>query len=238
MIFDIDSFSDKGPRSENQDALGFDNFLKGSVFKACIADGVGGGRCGAMASSYAVERFITLSSSQVENKRQVLLEINDFLSNQSISNPDCKGIATTLTGFLVDSNYILRGIHVGDSRLCILRGNGLKQLSEDHTEVKRLLRKGLISKEGAEKYPRKNILESALGMPTSRVTIQEFEFQVNPRDRIILTTDGLHNKISTIEMRDLSITSITSKEFCSKVQLLMKTKAIDDNFSLVAVTIP
>ena len=55
------------------------------------------------------------------------------------------GMASTFTGMLID-NYKLKGIHTGDTRICILRGNGIKQITKDQTEVARLFREDFDEK--------------------------------------------------------------------------------------------
>jgi serine/threonine protein phosphatase PrpC len=236
MIFDVSLFSEVGSRSENQDAIAFDSKSIGNTIIACIADGVGGRQCGGYASNYAVTKFIKTEIGELESPRENIIGINSFLLNHSVENPDCKGMATTFTACIIQ-NYSMQIIHVGDSRICLLRGNGIKQLSEDQTEVSRLLRLGALTKEAAETYPRKNVLESALGMTESKVKIQEHVFNLLPGDRIIMTTDGLHNKISKKELRDISIESKNSQEVCSKVKSLMETKKPDDNYSLITISI-
>ena len=115
-----------------------------------------------MASEECLSFFLNnLKSGEVE-LQEIIKSAHQKLKDLQSINVECKGMATTFTGCLITGN-LLNGVHVGDSRLCILRGNGIKQLSENHTEVERLLKAGKIKWEDVETYPRKHILESAVG---------------------------------------------------------------------------
>lgn len=72
-------------------------------------------------------------------------------------------MATTLTVAFI-KNKQMHVVHAGDSRLYVIRGMGLKQLTIDDTEVNKLVSEGVLSKEEALVYPRKNILTNALGI--------------------------------------------------------------------------
>jgi PPM family protein phosphatase len=231
MIYNYFKYTDKGPRNENQDSHEVSIFEASCV--ACVADGVGGGNCGSLASSLSVETFISKSITSELN--ELLLNIHDDIKEIQEQNTICKGMATTFTGCII-RNLILDGIHVGDSRLCILRGNGIKQLTHVHTEANRLLRTGKLTKEEYNDYPRKNILESALGISKSLI-VQSFQFNLEIRDRVLISSDGFHDIINKREIRDLSVSNQNVHDFGEALVKLLSNKKLIDNVTFVVVEI-
>jgi PPM family protein phosphatase len=225
-------YSDKGSRTENQDALAIKNIDNFSV--ACIADGVGGINCGKIAATESVLFFIE-NVNENSDLEKLLGETHLKIKELQELKQECSGMATTFTSCIIE-NSLLKIAHVGDSRICILRRDGMKQLSESHTELNRLLKIGKIQLEDADNYPRKHILESAIGMK-GVPTIQTTEFSLMPSDRILLTTDGVHNVISKTEFRDLSKESLNIEIFGNNVINLLKTKSISDNVSFIAIEV-
>jgi serine/threonine protein phosphatase PrpC len=237
MNFNIDSYSDIGKRNENQDSLGY-KLLNNDILVSCIADGVGGKKGGKIASQLCVYEFIKELENNINTEnilKKTLLKIHKSILKTSKESINL-GMASTFTGVLID-NYKLKGIHTGDTRICILRGNGIKQITKDQTEVARLVREGLISFEEAQKYPRRNIIESALGVIDREPNLFEFEFDLEVNDRIILTTDGVHENLSKKELRDISLKSKTSSDFISNIKEILILKEPNDNNSILTITI-
>ncbi|HRJ31292.1 MAG TPA: protein phosphatase 2C domain-containing protein [Cyclobacteriaceae bacterium] len=229
---DHNTYSDKGPRHENQDSVEvkvFDNMLV-----ACIADGVSGKECGKKASSLTI-RFFLDHFSKGADMTELVKESHAFIKRLQDEHKECSGMATTFTACYVE-NRILKGVHVGDSRICILRGNGIKQLTQDHTEVNRLLQSGKITFEDSHNYPRRNILESAVGIH-KELLVQSFEFELRAGDRVLLTTDGVHNVISKKELRDLSVMSPDSDQFSKAIIKTLSYKKLSDNVSFIVLGI-
>lgn len=228
--FQINSFSIIGPRKVNQDSLNY--FDTGKTIYACIADGVGGRPCGEVASKISTDVFIDfIKKGHKPSESLIELIQNKIVKSQK---ENCTGMATTFTCCFIDKDNKLKGVHLGDTKLCVLRGNGIKQLTIEHTEAYRHLVEGYLDFEGYKYYPR-NILESALGLETLK--IHEFEFKLERGDRIILTSDGLHTIITKIELRDMSKLSLSNEEFIIKVKKLLNSKKLSDNASIVSIEI-
>jgi len=234
MEFEIFTFSDKGPRSNNQDFLATEFAEK--MFVACIADGVGGSRCGDLASSESVSEFVASISHQNLDLRDVFVRITDRLRETEAKNASCRGMATTLTGYYI-ANNILHGLHVGDSRLYLIRNNQVEQLSEDHTEVNMLVKSGLLTIEEAKTYSRRHVLQNAFTADRTSTDCQIIETGIQKGDRIILTTDGIHDIINNAELSDLSNSSGSIGSFGDAVIKTLTSRKITDNYSLIAVMV-
>ena len=233
-MFDIHAYTNPGPRKTNQDFYYSETFDSETAI-ACLADGVGGNVGGEIASRTAIETFVSVLISNDFDIRLAFNKAHISVIDKAEHDSKLIGMATTLSCCIFDS-FLLKGIHTGDSRVCVLRGNGIKQLTEEHTEVTRLIKEGKLSKRDAVDYPRRNVLESAIG-GSAPLKIQNFKFDLQKNDRIILTTDGLHGIVSKKEMRDISISSQDSRTMVEKLYKLVETRKPTDNYTFVLVSL-
>jgi len=112
----------------------------------------------------------------------------------------------------------------------------IKQLTQDHTEVEKLLNEGVLNKQEALEYPRKNVLESALGAKKELLYFGG-EFEVVAGDRVLLTTDGVHGVFSKKELRDISLQSLNPEEFIRNITTSGLESRISDNATLIVIDI-
>jgi PPM family protein phosphatase len=80
--------------------------------------------------------------------------------------------------------------HVGDSRAYLFRDGELKQLTEDHTLVARMVKEGRIRQEEAEHHPQRSIITRALGVDAD-VAVDVDSLDLREGDRLMLCSDGL-----------------------------------------------
>lgn len=222
------SLTDKGPREQNQDFYLIKELGESLCF--IVADGVGGNKGGAIAAKHACDFFfktLELGSTPSQAIELTHLEILSLAA----ANPDLTGMATTLSCAILNSNR-LYGAHTGDSRIYQLRGNGLRQITQDHSEVARLLAAGKLTKEDAETYPRKNILYSAIGV-TGSLTHQEFDIDIAEGDRILLMTDGIYSVIHKKDFRDLSLKNPNFTNYCNTIIQRAIEEHTRDNYTLI-----
>src|SRR5205807_72480 len=80
------------------------------------------------------------------------------------THPECAGMGTTCTVLAVRGGQAWLA-HVGDSRAYLLRGATIRQLSEDQTLIRKLVRDGMMTEEEALVSDQNNVL---LPAPTIR----------------------------------------------------------------------
>lgn len=229
------SFTEAGPRTVNEDSLGVWELRDGGLAVA-IADGLGGMGGGDIASRIAISSFgeaVTRLEFDELNLSDITKNIHVQIRTAQKPGQSESAMATTLTA-AVFRNSIFKGVHCGDSRAAIARANGIVRLTKDHTEAQRLYDNGKISKSELMNYPRKNILDSALGIHKDPV-IDLFDFDAKVGDRIFFTTDGVHEKVYLREMRAIASEFDNPIPFIEKVRHLIQDRGAEDNFSLVAV---
>jgi PPM family protein phosphatase len=110
-------------------------------------------------------------------------------------DPERAGMGTTVTAALLGDGGRLELMHVGDSRAYLLRAGELRQLTEDHSVVAELVRRGSIAPEEAEVHPQRNVITRALGAEDG-VEVDRTEVSLEPGDVIVLCTDGLCGYVS------------------------------------------
>lgn len=186
-----------------------------------VADGMGGHKAGDLASSEAVRYFVDYirqHSSEADDMvllMKAALEItNRYIYYLSKESPDYEGMGTTFVACtLVGSKLYV--INVGDSRLYVvnkaegLRPMTLSQITEDHSVVDMLLKKGLITEEEARVHPQRNMITRAIGIE-EEVQVDHFEVDTGNLLRILMCTDGLSNMLTDLELLTI-LTGATDK---------------------------
>jgi serine/threonine protein phosphatase PrpC len=226
--------SSKGPRASNQDYVLIED-LPGCRLLALVADGVGGNKGGEVASKTASETVVA-ALKEDEKCLEDGFEIADWrLKQLAQKDPTLAGMASTLTAILITGLH-LTGAHAGDARVYVLRRNGIKQLTEDHTEAARLVRAGSLAKGEAYSHPYRNLLYSALGSGKDLV-IETFAFDLLPKDRILIMSDGVYSVVSKRTFRDISVKHTTFENFCRSVREYVEAGKPRDNFSIVVLEV-
>lgn len=162
-----------------------------------VADGMGGAQAGEVASQMLVETVKDfLSKTPPWNEQilsQAILLANDKILNLALQNQNYLGMGTTATILSLDDGKAYFA-HVGDSRIYRLRNNFLEQLTEDHSYVETLVRRGEITPEQARVHPMKNVLTQAVGV-VENISVDTANFRVESGDTFLLCTDGLTNMV-------------------------------------------
>ncbi len=223
-------------RPVNQDDYFIDP--KGRFF--IVADGMGGHAGGQEASRIATQAIQTYLNDgwESEEPSKTLLENaflkanHEILQDQS-KHPERADMGTTAVAvmFREDQSWCA---HIGDSRLYRLRGAKLHQITEDHTWVARAMKSGDLTSDQARIHPWRHILSKCLGREdVKQVDVQSFDLE--PKDRLLLCSDGL-----TEELSDQIIAShLKTIRACDRAALALVNAAKDrggrDNITVVIV---
>ncbi len=193
-------------RVSNEDAFGLD--LEVGVF--VVADGMGGHAAGEVASREAVDtvlamvrrdaptlRAIDAGERTEDNLRRAQRAVEAAMQAATYmvfalaeTDPDQRGMGTTLSTLLVAGNVGITG-QVGDSRIYRVRSGEVTRLTEDHTLVAWQIKQGIISPQEAERSPHRNVITRAVGS-RDYVQVDTHVFDLEPGDRFLLCSDGLH----------------------------------------------
>jgi serine/threonine protein phosphatase PrpC len=190
-----------------------DNFLvdkKLALF--VVADGMGGHASGEVASQLAVHEFRNTTETGKEliehyakgdgkvHPPEILALLENAIETagraiyqKGQAEPEKRGMGTTTSALMIagDRGFIA---HVGDSRIYMLRAGQVVQLTEDHSLVNELIKRGRVTKEGFETSPYKaykNAVTRAVGVYET-VQPDTIDFEILPGDQFLLCSDGLH----------------------------------------------
>ena len=188
-LVEVAHLSDTGRvRHHNEDrALASDGIL-------VVADGMGGAKAGEVAAQMAVDAVGALSAPfSTDDVREAVGEANRAIRRMASDEPDKSGMGTTLTAAMMREDH-LDVVHVGDSRAYLWRDGALTQITEDHSVVAELVRRGSITAEEAESHPHRNVITRALGAD-AEVEADTVSAQVRDGDVVLLCSDGLSSYV-------------------------------------------
>ena len=128
--------------------------------------------------------------------------------------------------------------HVGDSRLYLIRGDRIYQLSEDHTQCMELVRKGLMTLEEARRHDDRNVLARAMGTRRELAIMTWKEpMPVRPGDAFLLCSDGLHDLVTAAEIRDV-VRDSPPELACRKLVDMARERGGYDNVTVAIAAVP
>jgi len=195
------ALTDKGKkRSANEDNY----FINSDIDFFMVADGMGGHAAGEVASQTAVDFAADFNfelSNPLASLSDLTFEINQAIIKKSEQKIDYQGMGTTFAAVIV-CNQRLYYVNLGDSRIYLYNKSNktLKKISEDHSLVADLLRKGKITKEEAFNHPKKNIVTQALGLE-SELDLDKGQLDISGDEYILICTDGLTDMIREEEIK-------------------------------------
>ncbi len=169
-----------------------------------VADGMGGHAGGEVASRLAVETVACSYATDNTDPGAALVRAvrlaNRAIYEAAIREPRYLGMGTTCTALLLRQGYAYCA-HVGDSRLYLIRDGAALRLTEDHSAVFDLVKRGMISQETARHHPDRHLLVRALGIRADvQVDTWPAPLYVRLGDRFLISSDGLHDAVSDEEI--------------------------------------
>jgi protein phosphatase len=205
-----------------------------------VCDGMGGHEGGEVASRLAMEALVTsLGAPEPDGHTQLVRATeaaNHAVFAAADSEPRLKGMGTTCTTMLIRQGLAYCA-HVGDSRCYMLRDGDLFLMTEDHSAVMELVRKGVITRDEARNHPDKNVISRALGSHRRvEVTRWPQAMHVRTGDRFVLCSDGLYDLVTDDVIRD-TVRSLDPQAACDRLIELARAGGGFDNISVAVVQI-
>jgi protein phosphatase len=170
-----------------------------------VADGMGGAQAGEIASRMCAEAFAEadlIGPAPQDVLRDTIRTANRRILERSRSDPEAAGMGTTVTAAFMDDAGTIAFAHVGDSRAYLLRDGSLQRLSDDHSLVGELVRKGELSETDAERHPQRSVITRALGTDES-VEVDTFAVRAQDGDVFLLCSDGLNTMVPEATIADI-----------------------------------
>lgn len=195
---------------------------KGAIF--LVADGMGGHPAGKEASHYAVNKVLKYyrndpSPEVAKSLLKAVERVNASLHALSTGAPSKAGMGTTLVAAVLRRDKLWVA-NVGDSRVYLLRGNHIRQITRDHSLAA---------------LNKRNVITRALGLEPS-VKVDIFTVTIKPGDILILCTDGLTNPVRDVEISYYA-SQYPPQEAAHRLVELANNRGGEDNVSVIIVAV-
>ena len=210
-----------------------------------VCDGMGGAKSGNIASSLAVDVFVqeirrTWTSSMTQEKINLMLRSAVKLANFTVYDQaqqfeEFDGMGTTLVAVLVHNRHVTV-IHVGDSRAYRINGDGIWQMTRDHSLVQMMVERGELTQEMARTYPGKNFITRAIGTEPI-VECEVSNLELGKGEFLLLCSDGLSNVLDDQEILFEVIHGVDKRDCCQRLLEIAKHRGAPDNVTSVLIAV-
>jgi protein phosphatase len=183
-----------------------------------VADGMGGHVAGEVASRLSVAALVASVEATRGAADEATINVDPLLGLAGSRLRDAfrkasrqlaaavkddaalRGMATTTSAVLVQGEQAAIG-HVGDSRVYLARDGRVERLTDDHSWVEEQVRAGMLDRRVAERHPWRNVVTRALS-GTDEPQVDYRSMRLQPGDRVLLCSDGLHGVIGEARLAD------------------------------------
>lgn len=196
-------------RKNNEDAYGV--FPKAGVF--CVADGMGGGDDGEIASAAVVKavedavRHLApdgdgayAAADVADSVESGLAKASKWIFNRA-ADKKLSGCGSTFVGVVFDAVRpgTALALHAGDSRLYLLHGRSIRQITRDHSAAEMM---GVKDEKKINPLFRSMVM-NAIGI-RPKADAERTPFKVCEGDRIIVCSDGLSRMVPDKKIASIS----------------------------------
>ena len=226
-----------------------------SVF-AILSDGIGGHRSGEVASEMTVNLISQIVSQSDGGHPLAIFQegfyaVSEAIVKQAELDASQKGMGATAACVWIIGQQLYIA-YAGDSRIYLMRGKRIQQLSRDHTWVQEALDKGVLDKAAIKSHPNLHVIRRYIGSseppePDLRLYLQAGESDqraranqgttLYPGDVILLSTDGLTDLVNDSEILNM-LQGRTLKQTAKALIDLANSRGGHDNITVVLLGVP
>ncbi|MGB6011397.1 MAG: protein phosphatase 2C domain-containing protein [Desulfobacterales bacterium] len=213
-----------------------------------VADGMGGYAGGEIASKMACQGLLEYYAEnelaaqdpsdfykiRLRYLKTIIFNTHEKICEYGEQNSEYENMGTTLSVLVLIKNKALI-VHVGDSRIYRLRQNSLEQMTQDHTMAQIFMELGHLSSETGSKHPSRHVLTQAVGQEIE--VINSRIEKIKKDDIFLLCTDGLNDKLTDIEIKDILLSRSKLKDKCSRLVKKALKMGGKDNVTVIVVQV-
>lgn len=202
LVFESGAATHTGKvRQANEDNL----LLRPGLGLWVVSDGMGGHQAGKLASMVVCEEL-----GEVEARADAVGLLRQCEARLVRANTRLRVAAAEMGLALIGATVVVLLAHggsyacvwSGDSRIYRIRGAEISQLTRDHSEAEELVAQGMLTREEAARWPRRNVITRAIGV-TDEVELEMVDGLIEAGDTFVLCSDGLTIHVSDDEIRDM-----------------------------------
>ncbi|HSB35505.1 MAG TPA: PP2C family serine/threonine-protein phosphatase, partial [Thermoanaerobaculia bacterium] len=171
--------------------------------------------------------------------REWIAEVNREIYQRGKASTEQKGMGTTLAFAMVLANDRLVVANVGDSRIFLVSGLSVRQLSVDHTalaEQRRALGSDSVAPEDDASNPFAHALTRSLGQEKKVDPDVRSDVTLDTGDVVILTTDGVTDVLEAERFLTAIETSGSLQEAADETYRLAFEAGSKDNISVALIS--
>ena len=260
----VAAFSHKGMKKGkiNEDRYSISSFQFSEddstpILFAIVSDGIGGHLAGEVAAEMVVNYVSqAVADSNGENPLETIAiavdAANEAIVNLADDDEHKQGMGATCVCAWVIDNRLYAG-YIGDSRLYLMQGASIQQLSIDHTWIQEALEKGVITPEQARNHPNVHVIRRYIGStPAPDV---DFRLQMHAEqnedqmlsnqglplqggDTLLLCSDGLTDLVWNDEILEIVRAKKDLKAAAQALVELANERGGHDNITVVLLGVP
>jgi protein phosphatase len=209
-----------------------------------VADGLGGHAAGEVAAQLAVQRLGELDGRRFGDPSEAaqalagaVRQAHRDVEEAAQADPGRAGMGTTLTAATVVEDRLVLA-HVGDSRAYLFDpGDGLMQLTADHTAVSEAVRAGLLPPAAADRHPQRHMLTQAVGLEGELEVDTPPPVALRPGHRVLLCSDGLTEAVPADAVAAHLAEAAGSQAACDALVRAALAAGGPDNVTVVVLSV-
>lgn len=208
----------------------------------CVADGMGGYEAGEVAAALVVNAITEVAQVQVsslqekvDNVSSAIQTVNTQLTEERTLSTDSPMMGCTVVALMMQEQECAC-VWAGDSRLYLLRDDGLYQLSKDHSVVQELLDKGIISDDDIQSHPQRHVITRAVGAD-ARLDLDYLAFDLLPEDVLLLCSDGLHSELGPDQIMSVLSSPVDCERKAAQLIDAVLAGSANDNVTVNVITV-
>jgi protein phosphatase len=198
-----------------------------------VADGMGGHQRGEVASEIALDTLLE-AVQQGESLDQAVHSANSAIIAASEEDPESAGMGTTLVAAKF-SGAQFELAWVGDSRAYRVSGQGIEQVSRDHSLVQSLVDAGELTPGQARNHPRRNVVTRCLGHAEQLLEVSVVSGTLAPGELLLLCSDGLSGELLDEQIQELCASASTLDDLVQQLIDSANTAGGRDNISCIVI---
>jgi protein phosphatase len=233
-------------RENNEDSIDVKQFPDMTV--CLVADGMGGQAAGEVASKRAIEivprelkKYLGGAVSNEETKsivRRSIVQANEEIMAMAALDRELKNMGTTIVLALWrKGSPVMFVTGMGDSRVYLVRGGKIEQLTVDHSIAQALVEAKTISAAEARVHRYRNVLWKYLGSAEVGEGPEVKVAQLQPGDRFLLCTDGLSGVVSDEQLLTFMTEHPEAQQCADGLGQLALDQGSRDNVSVIVIDV-
>lgn len=205
----------------------------------CIADGMGGYDAGEVAAAMVTDAVTQAASTLEDNPSlqqkvdavtSAIQSVNNQLTIERTLSSDSPMMGCTVIA-VVAQKQECACVWAGDSRLYLLRDNGLYQLSKDHSVVQELLDNGVIADEDLSTHPQRHVITRAVGAD-AQLELDYLAIDLLPADVLLLCSDGLYSELKPDQIMSVLSAPVECEAKASRLIEAVLSGSANDNVTV------